>query len=640
MALKDLERELYKKEPAKMDRKTEDVILKQNVKIPQVEMEATWQKNRAELPGGWETGKLESILNMPSGRYNIKKVILWTVAAVSIVTIAVVSYLVYQALTLSGVSLEAKIPDKILVGAPYDFAITYSNKSNSVLKSVKISLTLPVELSFVDKNTDQRVVAKDIGDIGVGTIGQEIFRVIATGGNQSSRRLRMGMDYGTATIGSRLHKDVASEIFISGSAASLELTTSDKILSGESFEIHIPYKNLSEADFTDVNLILEFPANFTLKTSSNKPDAGTTWRLGDVKAGSNDELVIKGSVVAPANSFFDIKAALTSAVNGKRFTIIEKSKSVAVSASPLSLTISLNSVTDGVAKAGDVLNYSLSYTNNTDIGFSDVIISANLIGEMFDLKSVTSDGGFSSVSNTITWNASNVPALKVLSPGESDAVEFKITLLSDYPIKRFNDKNFTLKVDAEINSPTVPISVSADKTQSIDSIETKVVGALALHGFVLFRDASSSILNKGSMPLRVNNKTQFTVHWVLKNYATDVSGVEVRANLKPGVTGTGVMKNSDDTKLEYNDRTGEVIWKIPKILAGRGVIGPPLEAIFQIEVVPPLTLIGNYMPLVSEVSVKGTDIFTGASLQTRDNELSTELREDPTVNISDWKVVP
>jgi hypothetical protein len=108
--------------------------------------------------------------------------------------------------------------------------------------------------------------------------------------------------------------------------------------------------------------------------------------------------------------------------------------------------------------------------------------------------------------------------------------------------------------------------------------------------------------------------TQFTVHWKVANYATDVQGVELSAFLKPGVTWTGNTQSNSGSAPTYNPRTQEVSWRIDRIPATKGVVSDPFEAIFQIEALPNLTMIGRALSLVGETRLKSFDEFTGAEL--------------------------
>ena len=129
---------------------------------------------------------------------------------------------------------------------------------------------------------------------------------------------------------------------------------------------------------------------------------------------------------------------------------------------------------------------------------------------------------FNSRDNTIIWNAASSPELRLIDPGVSGIIEFEIQLKPNYTIKKINDKNFVLKVDAEISSPTVPYYVAAEKTIGLAFSEIKVGGAVSIESLVYFRDPSSNILNQGSLPPKVNKPINFTIHWVIKNFATDI----------------------------------------------------------------------------------------------------------------------
>jgi len=193
------------------------------------------------------------------------------------------------------------------------------------------------------------------------------------------------------------------------------------------------------------------------------------------------------------------------------------------------------------------------------------------------------------------------------------------------------DKNFSLKAEAEISSPTVPYYLSAAQTTGLANLETKVAGATKIETKAYFWDASSGIANHGLWPPKVNQPTQYTVHWLITNYSTDIHNVEVRAFLESGVTWTGKVKGNTDSLPTYNDRTQEVIWTISKIPATKGVISSPLEVVFQIEATPDVTQAGNYQPLIKETSITALDDFTETRIQNQAAAVTTVLPDDLTI---------
>ncbi len=630
MSIEDTEEKLYKGDP-EIERRTKHSSVFESKQQPETS-QAKWDE---------EVAPSDEEMHLPEWFGGLKKTVVVTAVIGGIVLLGAGGYFLYRYFSVQGVGLEITAPNETLVGMPFDFVVRYTNNSGATLKNAKLSVSLPNEFIFVGEDESKRTSIKDVHDIGVGSVGEETFKVMAVSGSRSAKSLDVSLEYGSS-FGSRYNRTARGDVFIGDSAANLDIQAADKVLSGEDFEVHVSYKNVSDKILSDLELQLEYPADFTFKTASLKPDtvSNNTWQLGDLNPGSSNEFVIRGHILAPAGSFFDMKAKLVASVGGLHYTVSEQSKTVAISSSPLALAIALNDRTDYITKTNDHLTYVLSYRNNTDTALRDVIVTAHLTGALFDLASVHAEGTFNSVSNTLSWNASNVPGLKLIAPGGSGSIRFDVSTLMNYPIHRLSDKNYTIKVNGTIESPTVPVNVALDATRGVATLETKVAGNVEIAALGLFRDAPSGILNQGTMPPKANQPTQFTVHWQVTNYATDVEDVEIRTALAPGVRATGVITSNIDQKPVYNERTQELVWLIPKLQATRGVIGQKPEAVIQIEATPPITLIGGAMPLTGATSIQAKDSFTGVTLQNSAREVATNKLNDSTVQPSDGMVTP
>ena len=639
MALEDIERELYKPDDSEL--KKREVLHDPVAKTSPPPSRHSWPEKPEQdfNVGGIE--RLENKAGTIMRANNLKKKIIWAGVIVGLLTIGVLGYLLFQIFTYAGIELNVSHPDEVQIGVPYEVQVEYKNSSGSSLQDAKISLSLPSEFVFVDDEAEKRVQIKTVGTVGVGSIGQEIFRVMAVRGERSSRRIEAVLEYNPVTLGSRFEVKQPVNIFIGDPAVELDFDAPEKVLSSELFETRIRYRNSSATDMEDMVLRLEYPANYTLKTSSIKPDEGQNiWRVGDLRVGSSNEIVLQGSILATQGSFFELKAFVSSEINGTRYDIGEKVKTISVSSAPLAVDISVNGSTAYISHAGDALFYKITYSNNTDVGFRDVVLTARLVGEMFDYRSLDVQKYFNSITNTLTWNASNLPELKTVEPGEKGEVEFRIATLKDFPISRLNDINFLARLDAEIESPTVPPLVAAEKTKGIAKLETKIAGQTTVDAKGFFRDAASGIVNNGQVPPKVNQPTQYTLHWIVKNFSTDVQNVEIRAFLKSGVRATGNIKSNIPEKPIWNERTQEVVWNIPKIQATRGVLSAPIEAIFQIEAVPAITQVGRAMPLLGPTTLTAGDIFTSTTISFTDPEITSDLfGDDSTITTFDGPVV-
>lgn len=626
MALEELEKELYKKE--------ESEELKRRALSPE-------ERPAAPPPGtlpGWrregsKRGERVSVEYAGPAAQTWRTWILWGSLGVLVILAAVSGYFIYQAFTVKDINLTVEAPGEIQLGKPFEMKVGFANQSDRILKDAKVSLSLPDGISFLGAPVDQRNETRAAGDVGIGSMSEESFSLIVLKDPQSVKTIRAALSYAAIGGRSRFERNEDVEVAVGNPAVQIDLRVPERVFSSEEFEALVAYHNASDIDFSNLELRVDFPPTFAFRSSTVKPDVGNSlWRIGSLLKGSEGEFAVRGSIIGPEKSFFEIKAALTTSFLGKTYTIDTKAASLAISPSPLALTVLANDKADYVARPGDRVRYELRFTNNTDIGLRDVILKAKLSGEMYDFATVEAPQVFfSSLTNTLTWNAANTPQLAVLEPGGSGAVNFTVRLKPTYPIRRVNDKNFELKLEAQIESPTVPSFIGAEKTIGISHFVIKVAGQTTIDTLVFFRDAASGFVNKGPIPPLVNQPTNFTMHWVIANYATDVENVSVRAFLQSGVRWTGQVKSNISAVPVWNERTQEVSWTIDRIPATRGALGNPLSAIFQIEATPSINQVGGYMPLISETELRAHDTFVNEEIVSTDSAVSTSLPDDPTV---------
>ena len=544
-----------------------------------------------------------------------------------------IAYFAYQSSISKGLEIQITGPEKVLIGVPFDLKVNVANSSENLLQQARLSVNLPEGMAFVGSPQTKNVDFRDLATLGAGGASQQIFRLIALNGENTFKDINASATYLSGSLSSRFQKSVDFQLAIGNYGITLDIATPQKIFSGESFDSEITYKNVSGVDFDNLKLTMDYPLTFNLTKATLKPDIGNnTWLLGGLRNGSEGKFKISGNVIGPEGAAFDLKSMIAASFLGQEYPISVNTATLSIATSPLSIRVALNDNPEYITNPGDTLNYTLTYVNNTDIGLRDVIIKSQLTGTLFDFGQLSSNGIFRSTDNTLTWNASNVPELGTLAPGESGSVTFTIKVKSAYPIRRLSDKNFSLKIRATIESPTVPSFVQADRTFSLASLETKVAGKLKIDSKAYFRDAVSGIINEGPFPPKVNQVTEYTVHWQLTNYGTDAKDITVSAFLGGNVKFTGVAKASAGASVPtYNDRTQQMTWTISRVPATVGVISSPLEATFQIAATPSSSDLNTFMPLIQETIISGTDEFTNAQLNSADGPVSTQLPDDPTV---------
>ena len=168
--------------------------------------------------------------------------------------------------------LELSAPDEAMIGVPFDLKVEFSNQSGAILNNALLIITLPDGLSFTGSSEDKLIENKDLGNIGIGSLISENFNVVLLKDENTSKKIKAVLNYSPAALTARFEKTAEKEIFVRGSGVSVEVTGPQKVFSGEEFDLDVIYKNISERDFTDLELKIDYPPSFSFKNSTLKPD--------------------------------------------------------------------------------------------------------------------------------------------------------------------------------------------------------------------------------------------------------------------------------------------------------------------------------------------------------------------------------
>jgi len=624
MPLEELEKKLYQKNMARAAKEKKPPVFQPSNSGYESSVKSSWPEEKLEEKKTW--GFLAKFSRL-------SRKLFWILIAGIIVLMVIGGFYLYQYFTARDIIFSLKAPANAMLGVPFDIEVSVQNNFTNPLKDIKLSMILPEGTAFAAESVEKRTLSRSFGDLGENSSLQEKIPIIIFKNEQSLKQFEITASYFPPTLGpkARFEQTKSIELSVREPGIKLDLIAPQKVLNNEDFEVEIQYQNVSDIDFSGVELELNYPEFFTFKNATINPSVGNNfWKIGDLAKNSNKgSLVIKGSVITAEQSFFEIKGSLSVELSGQKYLISEKAAGLNIAQSPLALNITLNNQPNYLAFPDGDLKYKINFRNNSDVGLNDVVIKAKLTGEMFDFQTFRSQGFFNSKDNTVIWNTANTPGLRLVAPGNEGFVEFEIQTKETYPIKRVSDKNFVLKVEAEISSPTVPYYVASEKTIGLADLKTKVGGRIAVNSLAFFRDPNPDFISKGVLPPKVNTPTNFTIHWVITNYSTDVKNIEVRTFLQSGVHWTGQIKNNVSSTLTYNERTQEVTWLIDRIPATKGVISKPAEAIFQIEATPNITQIGQPMPLLSETILRAIDEFINLELRDSTGALATEANVIP-----------
>ncbi|MCR4275281.1 MAG: hypothetical protein NUV83_00790 [Candidatus Wolfebacteria bacterium] len=623
MSLEDLEKNLYglgRKKESKKESEKETPKIPAQKESQEEEKSSAPEENQSTLKWSGVSDKINQMTSSPIFLKvsQFSKVIFWLVVAALIIAGSFAGYYLSQYLKTKDFVFEANAPSKVLAGQPFEIKINIENKSKNTMRDSLVDIQIPEGVVGLGKYSDRQVIEENIGTLESGDSYQKSFSLAILDTNDPAKKIDVYFSYLPPNLNTKFEKKQTIEIFADQPAVGLNLSAPQKVFSGEQFEITASYKNLSDHNFSKVRLEMAYPAAFKFKESSPAPTSSNNIWITSMPGGIENNVSIKGSIVGPDSIFFDVKAKIFIELEGKEYPLGEKTANLGIASSPLSLSIIPNNDPNFVAFPGDTINYSVSYGNNTEDNLQDAVIKVKVSGVMFDLASYRGNGFFDSNSNTVIWNASQEPGLKNLSQGAKGTVSFSFKTKTIYPIKKLSDKNFSLKAEGEISSPTVPYYISSDKTVGVNSAETKIGGRTEISAYAGYN-------KKGPYPPQVNKPTRYLVHWIIKNYVTDKKDVKIKAVLQSGASWTGTVTANIDTDglPTYNERTQEVSWDIARVIANKGVIGKPIETTFEIEIAPSISQANALLPLLSAVQLTASDEFTGLPVNTGADPLQT-----------------
>lgn len=541
----------------------------------------------------------------------------------------------------AGVSLVVTPPNEIRRGVPFEISINIDNQTDNILRDATLSANVPSGIvPFTIDEGSTSFVNEAVGDIGGGSLAKKLFRFLPTGPEQSVQSISFTLTYLTEGR-NRYEVSEITDVTIGSPAITINVEKPSHVLSGSEFELIVKYENISSFNFPDVVIQASYPSAFRFVSANFPPDSlDNYWRLGELRAGSKGELIVRGAVEGITASKFSVPFTAAASFLGREYPLVTYSATVSVAPSPVNLQIAVNHKLDYIARIGDSLDYTIHYQNNSGIALSDVVITASLAGELFNIGTLSTQGQVNSITNTITWNNLNAPQLKLIDVGASGDLYFHINLVEQFPIRRLSDKNFVVRVQSHLNSPSTPFFLQSTKTVSDASLDTKIGGIVLLDTQAYYRDALSGIANQGPFPPRANTPTEYTIHWVITNYATDIKNVKVTAALEPGVEWTGIVKSNVSSVPLINNGTKEITWTIDSIPATKGVIGAPVEAIFQVRATPSITDVGRAQSLMKESRLTATDDFVGIKLESSDSGVTTDLPDDKTIGYGNGSVTP
>jgi len=522
------------------------------------------------------------------------------------------------------------------------YLIRYKNDNRVTLQNAEILVTYPENFQPMDNvnakylnPTTSRIF---VGDVKPGREDAVELKGIFYAPKDFPVYLHAVIAFVPSNSTGKLSMETQTSVNITTSPVILEVSAPLQAVDSDKVEYVIDYKNLDLRSLNNVQIRVELPKG--LQVTQMQPTASqneTTWVLGNLDSNQGGKIQIKGILRGEDKESKIFSVSLGSLGGDGQLAVYNKREISTSIVSPI-LTVAqkLDGNTDGVVSAGSTLNYTIAYRNTGETGLRNAVVTAEIQGKILDFSKISAEKGFfDGTKNTITWKASEVPALASINPNSGGEVHFSVPIKAVIPVNNDNDKNFTVTTLAKIDSPDIPTPLDANKIIGSNALEVRLASKVLFDTKGYFKDAK--IKNSGPMPLQVGKETLFAVHWAISNISNDLIDGKLTSSLPTGVRWTGMIYPNSE-KVVYDSRTNQLTWELGTVASGAGAFLPPREVEFQVGVTPQINQIGNLLTLVNKSIFTATDSFVGKDISLENPAKDTQLSEDETMGYEGGKV--
>ena len=522
------------------------------------------------------------------------------------------------------------------------YVIHYKNDNRVTLKNAEIQLnysenfqpTDNVNMKYLNSTTSKIF----IGDIPSKSEGSVELKGIFYAPKDFPVYLHGSIRFKPSNADSELAMETQMGVNITTAPVILDVTVPELAVDGDKVEYVIDYKNLDIRRLSNVQIRAEFPKGFQLVNAQPMPSQnGSYWTIGNLDSNDGGKIRIKGSLHGDDN---ESKAMIVTlgrlGEDGQLAVYNKRETSTRIVLPILTVVQKVDGSNNNVVNAGDVLRYGVKYLNTGVTGLRNAIVTVELQGKILDFTKISAENGFFDGSkNTITWKASDVPALANINPNEGGELYFSVPVKSVIPIVNKNDKNFIITSVAKIDSPDIPTPIDSNKIIGSNELELKLASKVLVDTRGYYTD--SKIKNTGPIPMESGKETLFAIHWSVVNISNDLVDAKLVASLPSGVKWTGMIYPFNE-KISYDNRTNQIIWNIGSVEAGIGSLLPAREVEFQVGITPQINQIGQQLKLVNKSIFTAKDTFVGSDITIDNPEKNTQLIEDTTVGYEGGKV--
>lgn len=507
------------------------------------------------------------------------------------------------------IQLTIDAPQQIPSGSEIVYKVTVANNDSAAIKNISMDLIYPQGFEFTDSTP--KPTKLNGTQYGLPTIEPSQSATIMIKGNiqgnaDETKTISALMHYQFANLNSNFIAQAQAQTQIQTANIALQFDGAAQANNNQDLTYSLSYSNYTNNPVSGFKITMTLPDSFKVKTAQPQ-GSNNIWDLGVLNPNDSGKITLTGyfdGASVGSQQLFTAKAEGSTA-GQPSFTLSAAQLPVTIAAQALQADIKYDGSGDSV-KPGEPLPYKVHYQNNSNSSATGVNIIVELDGP-YDFDNLTLDNGIVN-NNTITWDASQIPALKNLAVGAQG--DFQFSLSSKNPPTRSGQKNLTLSAKPSIQSneyqQAFPGTVSALKLQTAASLTAGI-------GY-----------SSGSNPPTVGQSTTYSIELDLRNTTNDVGDALATMNLPYNYNFDLSSVNSDERgNVEYDRGTKQLKWKVGILAANSGSFTKVRKLQFKVTVIPPASFRNRGVPLVTNINFSGTDTFTKQAINLTSPDLSS-----------------
>lgn len=542
----------------------------------------------------------------------------------------------------SHIELSINSPAHLTAGSSMTYAVNVKNTSRVDWTTADVLFTPPTGFVFQESNptgqVSQQNIAASLGTLAAGET--KTFSVTGRLIGEENETALARAEVSISPINFQKEKITTSQTvttIIGALPLDISVEAAKSAAVGERIAAIIHIRNLSDIPIEGAALKLSPPAGMQLavEDSGFSPEFSVVdsfWKLPPMKP--LDEIV-RYSVLYVSGTAGDKRELGVSVIQQQKdriFTLRNISHVVAITSSQLTITQTFNKKGDGKLTVGTSqrIDGAVQYKNTGSTGLTDAIVRVKFEGVGLDASTIKlTSGAYDPNTNTLTWTAASLPALKNILPGTGGEIPYSFQIL---PYDKFplapNGKNQQVVATASLDSPDLPTPTGQARQVISDRFLFPIQTGILLGVDSFYDDGRLGITSTGPLPPMVGQQTTYTLRTRVGSTLNDIERFKVVIVLPDGVQYTNQMYKTGG-EVDFNDRTNTMTWTMPLMEGLTGRSTPPQELDMQVAITPGENVRGQEVRLMKSIQATGTDSFTDGALQATISEYPTTRSASP-----------